>query len=98
MSQSRCECRLLEHTLVLMAPTLMKPLPMPFRLLDSLAPQPTPIDRGVEPVLGFDRLPPSEPMLTPPLRRRAIELELEEGSRRFYLPMAEAQVVERARR
>ena len=73
-------------------------MPMPLRLLDSLAPKRTPVDRGVEPELGFDRLPPTEPTLTQPLRRRAIELELEEGSRRFYLPMAEAQVVERARR
>ncbi|WP_457418765.1 hypothetical protein [Roseateles sp. P5_E7] len=77
----------------------MKPLPLPFRLLEALAPQRAPIDRGVEPVLGFDHLPPIEPTVAQPLRRRAIELELEEGSRRLYVPMvAEAEVVERPRR
>jgi hypothetical protein len=76
----------------------MKPLPMPFRLLEALAPQRSPIDRGVEPVLRFDRLPPAEPTLPQPPPRRAIELELEEGSRRLYVPMVEAEVIERPRR
>ena len=80
----------------------MMPLPTPRRLLDALASQRRSIDQAInrsnEPVLHFDSLPPSPASAAPPpLLRRAIELELEEGSRRLYVPMAEEEVVERSR-
>ncbi|MEO6279037.1 hypothetical protein [Roseateles sp.] len=81
----------------------MMHLPTPRRLLDALASQRRPVDQGInrshEPVLHFDSLPPPPSAAPPPpLLRRAIELELEEGSRRVYVPMAEAEVVDRPRR
>ena len=80
----------------------MMPLPTPRRLLDALASQRRSIDHGInrsnEPVLHFDSLPPPASAAPPPLLRRAIELALEEGSRRLYVPMAEEEVVERPRR
>lgn len=80
----------------------MMPLPTPRRLLDALASQRRPIDQAInrsnEPVLHFDSLPPPASAAPPRLLRRAIELELEEGSRRLYVPMAEAEVVERPRK
>lgn len=80
----------------------MMQLPTPRRLLDALASQRRSNDPGInrsnEPVLHFDSLPPPPASaVPPPLRRRAIELALEEGSRRVYQPMAEAEVVERHR-
>lgn len=93
-----------ERRLFLTSPhhsNVMMPLPTPRRLLDALASQRRPVDHGIdrsiEPVLQLDSLPPLAPDAAPPLPRRAIELELEEGSRRLYVPMAEAEVVERPR-
>lgn len=80
----------------------MKPLPTSRRLLDALALQRSPVvNRSVEPVLWLDTLPPSQqhppspPSQATPLGRRAVELALEEGSLRTYVPMEEAVVIER---
>ena len=83
-------------------PAAMKLLhiPTPRRLLNVFSPQRgAVINRAVEPMLGFDHLPPPPPSAPHPLQaRRAIEQALEEGSRRVYVPMAEAEVIERPRR
>lgn len=79
----------------------MNVLPTPRRLLNALLPQPGNPGHpghGIEPVLLLDSLPPfEEPEVAAPLRRRAIEQALEEGSRRVYEPMQEAEVIERRR-
>jgi hypothetical protein len=78
----------------------MKLLPMssPRRLLSAFAPQRGPlINRGVEPLFGFGDLPPPPAAPQPLPGRRAIEQALEEGSQRFYVPMQEAEVLERPR-
>ncbi|MFG6486362.1 hypothetical protein ACG04R_06750 [Roseateles sp. BYS78W] len=73
-------------------------IPTPRRLLNVFASQRAPVNRVVEPLLGFDNLPPPPPAAPQPLGRRAIEMALEEGSRRLYVPMAEEEVIERPRR
>lgn len=75
----------------------MNVLPTPRRLLNALVPQPGNPRHGIEPVLGLDSLPPLDLEPAAPLRRRAIEQALEEGSRRLYEPMQEAELVERRR-
>lgn len=78
----------------------MNHLPTPRRLLEALVSQRRAlnIDRSIEPVLRLDSPLQAEPTVPKPLPRRAIERELEEGSRRVYVPMAEEEVVERPRR
>ncbi|RZJ09723.1 MAG: hypothetical protein EOP39_10675 [Rubrivivax sp.] len=74
-------------------------MPTPRRLLDALVFPRAPVMRGAEPVLRLDSLPPLKSSAHPPLPgRRAIERELEEGSRRVYVPMQEAEVLEPTRR
>ena len=73
----------------------MNVLPSPRRLLSALLPQPGSSAHGREPVLVLDSLPPLAPEPEAPLRRRAIEQALEEGSRRVYEPMQETELVER---
>ncbi|MDR7333075.1 hypothetical protein [Roseateles asaccharophilus] len=76
----------------------MNVLPTPRRLLNALMPQPgnpASAGHGIEPMLVLDALPPLAPEPDAPLRRRAIEQALEEGSRRVYEPMQEAEVIER---
>jgi hypothetical protein len=75
----------------------MNALPMPRRLLNALVPQPARTGHAVEPLLRLDSLPPLPPAQAPapaPLGRRAIEQVLEEGSRRIYGAMQEAEVIE----
>lgn len=78
----------------------MKPMPTPRRLLDALVFPLAPVKRGAEPVLQLDSLPPplQSSAHQPLLGRRAIERELEEGSRRVYAAMQEAEVIEPPRR
>lgn len=76
----------------------MKTLLTPFRLLDALAARRRPVERAVEPMLQFDKLPPLPADVTQPLPRRFVEQALEEGSHRVYVPMAEAEVIERPSR
>jgi hypothetical protein len=73
----------------------MNVLPTPRRLLNALLPQPGGPAHGMEPVLVLDSLPPLGPEPEAPLRRRAIEQALEEGSRRVYEPMQETELIER---
>lgn len=73
----------------------MKPLSTPRRLLEALALPRSPAPLRAEPVLALDSLPPlPQPAAAPRLVRRAIERELEEGSRRVYVPMQETEVIE----
>ena len=73
-------------------------LPTPRRLLNVFSPQRAPVRRAAEPLLGFENLPPPAPAAAPqPLGRRAIEMALDEGSRRFYMPMVETDVIDRPR-
>lgn len=72
----------------------MNALPMPRRLLNALVPQPARTGHAVEPLLMLDSLPPQPAQAAPPLGRRAIEQALEEGSRRVYGAMQEAEVIE----
>ncbi len=76
----------------------MKSLLTPLRLLDALAARRRPAERVAEPMLQFDHLPPLPEDVTQPLPRRFVEQALEEGSHRLYVPMAEAEVIERPRR
>jgi hypothetical protein len=73
-------------------------IPTPRRLLSVFASQRAPIVHRAEPLLGFENLPPPPPAAPLPLGRGAIERALEEGSRRSYVPMAEAEVIDRPRR
>lgn len=76
----------------------MKPMSTPRRLLDALIFPAPPARRGAEPVLQLDQPPPHASLATgQPLGRRAVERALEEGSRRVYLPMREAEVIETPR-
>ena len=69
----------------------MNSLPTPRRLLNALVPQPGGVPHLIDPVLELESLPP-------PLGRRAVERVLEEGSRRVYRPMLEAEVIEQQAR
>jgi hypothetical protein len=75
----------------------MNPLPMPRRLLNALVPLPGGTPRDREPVLTLDSLPPEEPETARLQVRGAVEQFLEEGGRRFYEPMQEAEVIETPR-
>jgi hypothetical protein len=72
-------------------------IPTPSRLLNVFASRRAPVLHRAEPLLGFEHLPPP-PAAPQPLGRRAIEMALEEGSSRFYVPMSEAEVLDRPRR
>ncbi|MFG6464327.1 hypothetical protein ACG04Q_22350 [Roseateles sp. DXS20W] len=76
----------------------MKTLLTPLRLLDALSVRRRAVERVAEPLLQFDKLPPLPADVTQPLPRRFVEQALEEGSHRVYVPMAEAEVIERPRR
>lgn len=97
LSQSAFERRLLVERL---APSriAMNSLPMPRRLLNALVPQPGGAPHLIDPVLALESLPPPPPEAPRPLGRRAIERALEEGSRRVYQPMLEAEVIEQQAR
>ena len=76
----------------------MNSLPTPRRLLNALVPQPGGVPHLIDPVLELESLPPPAPESPPPLGRRAVERVLEEGSRRVYRPMLEAEVIEQQAR
>ncbi len=75
----------------------MSHMPTPRRLWNALMPQPGMPAHLIEPVLSLDSLPSGldDAPAPPRLVRRAIEQALEEGSRRVYEPMQEAELVER---
>jgi hypothetical protein len=79
----------------------MKAQPTPLRFLPAWRPQfqdSPPRAERTEPVLDLKPIATLQESLAPRLRRDDIERALEEGSRRVYEPMAEAEVIERPRR